>query len=89
MRIKLNGPDDLSYFAAAKKSGLPPIRGDRMIYLQTNGRSFNEIIFHAKHINGTQYKREWMIYSESSDSVCHLLMTGKTSAEMRVIMKVH
>lgn len=51
------------------KSGMPPIPKQRINYPQHNGRSFNEKIFHATHPNGTSYKREWLMYSEASDSV--------------------
>lgn len=40
------------------QSGLPPIPNQRTNYPLNNGRSFNESIFYATHINGMHYKRE-------------------------------
>lgn len=51
------------------KSGLSPIPYQHKKYPQHKGRSFHESIFYAKHVNGTNYKREWLVYSKSSDSV--------------------
>lgn len=51
------------------KSDLPPIPKRGISYPQHNGRCFNVSIFYATHVNGTPYEREWLIYSNSSDSV--------------------
>lgn len=64
-------PDILSEYFREKivKSGLPTIPNRCTTYPQQNGRSFNNNIFYATHTNGSHFKREWLIYSKSSDSV--------------------
>lgn len=51
------------------KMGMPPMPKHREKYPQRNGCSFSEKFFYATHADETPYKREWLIYSESSDSV--------------------
>lgn len=51
------------------KTGVPPIPKPRTNYPQHKGCSFNDKIFYAAHANGTIYERDWLLYSESSDSV--------------------
>lgn len=50
------------------KSGLPPIpKGET--YPKRDGRCFKESIFFSTHVNGAHYTRDWLVYSQSSDSV--------------------
>lgn len=50
------------------KAGLPQIAKGK-IYPKHDGRCFNTSIFFSTHTNGTRYTREWLVYSQSSDSV--------------------
>lgn len=64
-------PDVLSASFREKiaKSGLPPTPNPGKIYPSHGGRSFQLSYFYGIHTSGANYKRDWLIYSDSSDSV--------------------
>lgn len=64
-------PDVLSasFREQIAKSGLPPTPNQGKIYPSHGGRSFQSSYFYGIHTSGANYKRDWLIYSDSSDSV--------------------
>lgn len=70
-------PNVLSDFFREKvvKSGFPSIPNQHTTYTIV-GRSFNENIYHAKHINGTHYKRDWLVYLETLSNTVMLSSYG-------------
>lgn len=51
------------------RSGIPSTPEHHLNYPQNKGRSFLHSYFYATQANGDTEKREWLIYSESNDSV--------------------